>query len=202
MVIIFTSAIGKDPKELNVGILIDEFNYKECVNHSLVTAFFNNSECVLNHLPCRFLQHIDDEYAKTVCEGRFFSFRNECHSNFQIYFEDYDEAFLNLRKGRLTGIVHFPRNYSKSFEDVLNLPTNVTSQTILNGQVEVLIDKNDFLLTAFIKKTLIKTYTNFNEKLMRDCRSNKRTRMSPLKFEKPIFNTDKGTFMLSGFILG
>lgn len=119
----FYSAIGGNPKDLEIGVVNREVNnYMECYNDSLITTFAHDYTCDLHKISCRFLTAFDDDVAK------------------KVYFDTYEEAYAAAKKAKIIGFIHFAENFTESLSDIRDEGRHADEGSFLNTDIEIRLD--------------------------------------------------------------
>lgn len=171
--IFFYSAIGGSPIGLRIGIVSGELsNYQDCFNQSLVTAIARDQSCELHKVSCRFLNELNDEVAV------------------KVFFESFEEAYGEAKKGKIIGIVHFKANFTESLSKNLQDDSN-------KNQINIYLDETNLQLKLFIVQNILETFKNYTENLMKDCELPKKLKNIPVEFMQPIYGKLKPNFTQS-----
>jgi hypothetical protein len=173
----FYVAVGGNPIGLKLAIVNDEVqNYNECTNTSLVTTHINNDTCDLNKVSCRFINQINDSVA------------------IKYYYDTFDEAYRDARKGKVMGVIYFAENFTQSMAELRDEGRYASEGSFQNAEIQIFMDKSDQQLTFFLEKRLSETYKEFTEKLMADCKFPIKLGNIPIGFEKPIYGSYDGVY--------
>lgn len=173
----FYVAVGGNPIGLKLAIVNDEINnFSDCLNSSLVTANVGNDTCNLNQVSCRFINQINESVA------------------IKYFYDSFEEAYADARKGKIMGVVYFAKNFTKSMEHVRDEGRYAEQGSILNAEIQIYMDKSDQQLTFFLEKKLLQTYKEFAEQLMKDCEYPIKLGNIPMDFAKPIYGSYDGIY--------
>lgn len=183
--------IGGEIKGLTLGVVNDEVNsMNECFNKSLITYdLMPDSTCILHKTSCRFIHELlDDNLTEIVSE--FFAPSCSIHYLFilQKYYENYDEASLDARRGDLMGFIQFASNYTESlllFSNDQILDDKGKDKFFTDsGNIQITLDKTDLQKTSQIELKIFRAYQSFMEGLMVACDLSKKAGNIPIVYEE------------------
>lgn len=175
----FYWAVGANPTGLRIGIVNDEiFNHQECKNSSLLTAYAHDYTCDLNKISCRFIDEISDEYSD------------------KIYFNNFEDAYKQAKKGKLKSILHIKSNFTESTYAGLIENVDEFAPERNNQFIDFYVDRTDFQLYIFLERKILQAYDNYSKSLMKDCGFAMKIGSSPLVLEKPIYGNLESNFKL------
>lgn len=173
----FYVAVGSNPIGLKLAIVNDEVrNIADCMNSSLVTTRINNDTCDLNKVSCRFINQLNDSVA------------------IKHYYQTFDEAYRDAKKGKVIGVIYFAKNFTESMSVIRDDGRFAEEATFFSSEIQVYMDKSDQQLTFFLEKKLRQTYQEFTEKLMSDCEYPVKLGNIPINFEPPIYGSFDGVY--------
>jgi len=165
-IVFFYLAIGGNPNGLKLGIVSGEIdNLQECTNTSLITTFVHDYTCDLHKISCRFLNEIDDSVAE------------------KVFYETFDEAFVDAKKGNIAGLIEFQEFGNKADE-----------VSRMNSKINIHLDQTNLQLTYFLQRKLSQIYKNYSENLSSDCHLARKLNNVPVEFMKPIFGEHDADF--------
>lgn len=119
----FYSAIGGNPKDLEIGVVNREVNnYMDCYNDSLITTFAHDYTCDLHKVSCRYLSAFGDDVAK------------------KIYFDTYEEAYAAAKKAKIIGFIHFAENFTESIANIRDEGRYADDGSFINTDIEIRLD--------------------------------------------------------------
>ncbi|XP_055688091.1 ABC transporter G family member 23 [Lutzomyia longipalpis] len=173
----FYLAIGGNPRDLKLGIVnyeVDDFRL--CQNESLITTFAHDYTCDLYKISCRFLHELTPDIAK------------------KVYFDTKDEAHDAAKKGKITGYIHFARNFTESITEIRDEGRHADNSTFYTGEISIYMDMTDQQISYFLERKLRSTYQKFSESLMTDCELPVALGNIPIHFYEPIFGYAEGEF--------
>lgn len=169
-ILFFYLAIGGNPIGLKIGIVDDEItDYSECKNSSLITTFVHDYMCDMSLISCRFLERIDS------------------HVGDKRFFQTYDEAYSEARKGNIIAILHFSSNFSQSVQESIENKETRDLGTRLNRIISISMDQTNQQLTSFLRQQFFEIYQNYSRELMSDCEYPVELETVPLHLMKPIY---------------
>lgn len=173
----FYVAVGSNPIGLKLAIVNDEVkNIADCMNTSLITTRINNETCDLNKVSCRFINQLNDSVA------------------IKQYYQTFDEAYRDAKKGKVIGVIYFAKNFTESMSSIRDDGRFAEESTFFSSEIQVYMDKSDQQLTFFLEKKLRQTYQEFTEQLMRDCEYPVKLGNIPIRFEMPIYGSFDGVY--------
>lgn len=173
----FYVAVGSNPIGLKLAVVNDEVrNYAECMNSSLITTRITNDTCDLNKVSCRFINQLNDSVA------------------IKHYYNTFDEAYADAKRGKVIGVVYFSRNFTESMKVIRDEGRFAEEGSFHNAEIQIYMDKSDQQLTFFLEKKLRQTYQEFAEKLMVDCEYPLKLGNIPMNFDTPIYGSYDGLY--------
>ncbi|CAL8091119.1 unnamed protein product [Orchesella dallaii] len=176
MVLTIGVASKHDPMSIKVGVVNLETDFYTCFDplHQKVVE----GECNLEDLGCQFLQHIPSE---------------------NIELKNYataDDAIEDVQKGKISGFLTIPEDYSNSFYEFVTSGGLVDDYVLNNSQIIVRLDKTTLFIAGSIEKTMYDTLNAYTKKILMNCGFDPRQVEYPLQFSEPVFGNDKDNNML------
>jgi hypothetical protein len=173
----FYIAVGGNPIGLKLAIVNDEIqNHSDCLNASLVTTRVNNDTCDLHKVSCRFINQINSSVA------------------IKSYYDTFDAAYQDARKGKVMGVIYFASNFTQSMADIRDEGRYASEGSFYNAEIQIFMDKSDQQLTFFLEKKLRQTYMEFAQELMADCKYPVKLGNIPIDFAQPIYGSYDGVY--------
>lgn len=173
----FYVAVGSNPIGLKLAVVNDEVkNIADCMNSSLITTSINNDTCDLNKVSCRFINQLNDSVA------------------IKHFYNTFDEAFADAKRGKVMGVVYFAKNFTESMEMIRDEGRFAEEGDFYNAEIQIYMDKSDQQLTFFMEKKLRQTYQEFAEKLMKDCEFPVKLGNIPINFDAPVYGSYDGIY--------
>lgn len=170
-------AIGGNPIGLKIGIVNDEIvNFQDCSNTSLITTFVHDYTCDMNLISCRFL----DEITEDVGEKK--------------YYDSYEAAYKDARKGHLIAILHFAANFTESLQESFDPDVESDPVTKKNRIINLHLDQTNQQLTHFLQRKFYDVYQRYSTKLMTDCNYPMKLESIPMELQKPIYGSFDADF--------
>lgn len=151
-----------------------------------MTTFRHDYACDLHKISCRVLSEITDDIA------------------IKIFYDNFDEAYKDARKGYLAGIVHFARNFSESLNNVHANPEDVDPQSRKNSVINIYLDQTNQQITYYLQRRLYDVYKEYSQNVLSDCNLPTKLDSIPIQFLKPIYgsyDTDFKHTMVPAFIM-
>ena len=212
----FCSTVGKEPKNLKIGV----FNEENCTTDNLTV-----SECDYETFSCRILMQIQK------------------HDMFHIQTYQNETAMVqDLQSGMILGFVKFPQNFSSALTQrifgleesgvydygdygnygdyfVAELPSRkrrkrslkghleITEETLNQSLIEIQLDTSSYPLTVSITETLFDEMKTFLKDFLVTCSFPEYLARLPYSLEDPVTKiglagtTDFRTFMAPGFMI-
>lgn len=176
-IIFFYLAIGGNPIGLKLGIVDDEIvSYRDCSNASFISTFVHDDVCDLHKVSCRFLNGIHDEDA------------------FKVFYDTFEEAYADAKKGKVIGIIQFASNFTESLTQVHDLRGQADEVTRVNSKIKIYMDQTNQQLTFYIQRKLYDIYKKYSEDMLIDCNLPKKLDNVPIDFLEPIYGTYEADF--------
>lgn len=127
-------------------------------------------------LSCRYIDTIGDEVAE------------------KIYYDSYEEAYKEARRGRLAGIMRFTPNFTEALFDIFLNGVDADNSSFDAKEISIYLDQSDKQISSFLIRKLYFAYKRFAEELMIDCQYPKALASSPLQLLEPIYGTHDEKF--------
>lgn len=153
------------------------------IRNILVTHFFPFHR---HKISCRYLNALNESVAK------------------QIYFESWDEAYAEARKGHIVGIIRFAANFTESLSDIHANGRKADNGSFDSTDIEIYLDKSDQQITFFLERNLRVTFKDFAQSLMTDCGYPKALGTVPITFMEPVYGSldeEFTEFMAPGVVM-
>jgi hypothetical protein len=171
------SSVGGNPRDLKIGIVNREIGYENCANINKPFAKLEDDYCHLNKLPCVFLSELNDDVAE------------------KIFYENFEDALVDAKRGEIGTIIRFNENFTKSFETSYLEDENA----IKYREIEIFMDKSNFVFTNFLTEKIYSAFKNFSMRVMGTCGHNKKYGLLAMTFEKPIYGAFDSDFRATMF---
>lgn len=130
---------------------------------------FNRSK-----ISCTFLEHLSDD---EIIETKFYAIL--------------DEAFEDLKSGKVAGLVHFTKIFSESFRLTSN---EAFYTTPASGEINVHFNGLNFNEIVFLKIRIMKVYHKFNAEISRDFNVSSKLLKVPIEIEMIIKTPETGFY--------
>lgn len=170
-------AIGGNPIGLKIGIVDDEIaSYRDCTNSSLISTFVHDGTCDLHKVSCRFLNELDDDVA------------------IKVFYDTFEEAYADARKGKVIGIIHFAANFTESLTEVHDLRGKADDVSRNNSKMKFYMDQTNQQLTFFLQRRLYDVYKQYSQNMLIDCELPRKLDNVPVEFLQPIYGTYEADF--------
>lgn len=161
----FYLVIGSDPIGLKIGIVNNEIkNFSECLDPLLKMTTIDGYTCYVNKISCRFLTSLNDSIAK------------------KEFYTSFDEAYDDVKRGKLIGLINFPKNFTSSLRP-LSEWEDLVEEYSASGEIQIYLDQSDRQITFFLKQRLYATFEHFIENLMQDCGKARKVGSFPIQIE-------------------
>ncbi|XP_013188078.2 ABC transporter G family member 23 [Amyelois transitella] len=173
-VVAFFSAIGHDPRDLQVAVVNEEAIYSPlgldiCHNKSVQFIEIQEDErCQQYMTSCWFLE----EMAKKDLDP--------------LYYESADEAKEAVKNGKVYGALHFSRNFSDALSNRIQ-DSDMADDDVDDSNIDVWLDMSNHNIANFIKVQLLKAYKSFTKRTMKACGKDTRLGQIPAVFHDPVY---------------
>nr|XP_050869463.1 ABC transporter G family member 20-like [Vespula vulgaris]XP_050869464.1 ABC transporter G family member 20-like [Vespula vulgaris]XP_050869465.1 ABC transporter G family member 20-like [Vespula vulgaris] len=186
--LVFHYAFGHDPKDLLIGVVNHDSDNCDLAKIKGSVIYTHNDFggiCDFVDLSCRFLHDINDTTAK------------------KVYYDYLPDVKEDLRKGKLSGIIYFNKNFTQALQRRLE-NFRYIEDDIETGEIKIWLDVANRQIGLFLKNRLYDGYFKSMRNIMTECHLPLKIMDIPLNFENPIFgkkNDDYINFSSSTFIL-
>lgn len=161
----FYSIIGSNPIGLKLGVVNHEVqNFSECSDPLLLMTTVHGYNCYVNKVSCRFLNRLNDSIAT------------------KHFYENFDDAYDDVKHGKLNGFIQFSENFTSSLHPLNEWQDNMENHTE-NGEIQIFLDQSDRQITFFLKQKLFDVFEEFTENLMQDCGKSRKSGSAPIRIE-------------------
>lgn len=130
-----------------------------------------NGSCHFEQASCLLLNQLEDD----IIDKRFY--------------EGYEEAYQDLKHGRVKAILHVKKDFSRQFTQFLHDESLHDPSAVSREVIEVDIDGVDWRLSNDIKKQILTANNLFIRTLFSSCNMSDSFLSSPLSFEEPIYGS-------------
>jgi hypothetical protein len=141
------------PKGVKIGIVsseLENYSYEDC--HIVKSVWFNSTdECFLNKISCDYIDQLDEESVQ------------------KHFYQSFDEAHNDAKKGKIAGFVYFAPNFTESFESRRDSGRFLDDATLNNSEIQIYLDQTNQPITFFLETILRDAYKNFSENLFAEC---------------------------------
>jgi hypothetical protein len=171
---LFSWSVGGDPKGLKIGIVNnEETNYTSCQNTSHLTAIYKEEEftCDLHMISCRFL----DQLTENIATKKFY--------------KKFKDAYKDVRKGELIGIIEFSTNFSKSQQYFLSKEIEIDNEILNDREIKIYLDETNSQISLFLRRNFYDVFRNFSTGLMKDCKYPIKLESTGVDFINSVFGT-------------
>ncbi|KAJ8686912.1 hypothetical protein QAD02_022706 [Eretmocerus hayati] len=186
-VTLFFYAIGNDPKGVIVAVVNDEAGH--CNNGNILGSVIYDpveSTCDYVDISCRFLDGFDE----TIMKKKFF--------------DSVEEATRAVEHGKAAGVMHFPANFSQSFQARRDNINSLSDEDIASSEILTRLDMGDRQIGIFLQTSLFEKFLKIHADIVSTCNISRKFVEPPVSFEEPIFGTlDRkySNFVAPGFML-
>ncbi|XP_026754101.2 ABC transporter G family member 23 [Galleria mellonella] len=180
-VVAFFSAIGHDPRDLNIPLINDEavfspYGLNVCRNSSLQPIIRLEDEiCEFDMISCWFIEEMEKKLL------------------YPLPYNSTEEAINSVSRAKYYGAMHINRNFSEALAIRLR-DSDANDDVIKDSNIEVWIDTSNFQISNFIKTQMMKAYKDFIKRTMIACGKNEGIAQLPIKFHKPIYGENDAQF--------
>ncbi|KAF5273870.1 hypothetical protein FQA39_LY00985 [Lamprigera yunnana] len=168
--------VGRNPKNLNVGLINYEATDMKC----------NMLMCNSTFLSCYFLKSINKDFINL------------------IPLESEEEAQLKTSRGQLYATIIIKRNYTEGLKLRLEAPRQSTDLILETSTIHIIYDTTLKGISLYIKYYIYNVFKMFIENYTNACGIDKKVWTIPLKFNSAVYGLDKpnlGDFVCPGILL-
>lgn len=174
---LFYHTLGGNPKGTKIGIVDDEImNFHECKSSQFSNVILEDNVCQLNLISCRFLNEITDDIGE------------------KIFYTTFDDAFQDAKRGKLSAIIYFDKNFTQSLNEVRQNPEEAGNQTRDNSIIKVYMDQTDLQLTYYLQRQFYEVYKRYSERILTECNRPIKLDNIPINFDETFFGSLKSDF--------
>uniref|UniRef100_A0A146LDF7 ABC transporter G family member 20 n=3 Tax=Lygus hesperus TaxID=30085 RepID=A0A146LDF7_LYGHE len=160
----FCLSIGHDPIGLKLAVVNNELPGVVSCPYG-----YNTSDCYMNDLSCRYLDHL------------------AARKHHLVSYENYDEAWYAVKKGWAWGVVDIPSNFSdfliQRIED-----GRFADDIALNGSdIDIQLDMSNQQIAAMLSRDFYLALEDFSTEMAESCNVSAKLLSLPVKFQDPIF---------------
>jgi huntingtin len=130
--------------------------------------------CTLELLSCRYLSYLVDYELD--------------------FYENYDKALAETKRGKSWGILYFDESYSTSLLTRIGFPQGLDHKTINNSEIHVHMDMSNSQIGLINSRDLQEAYHKFMVNYLEDCGSKGKLGDIPVNFGEPIYGKMNPTF--------
>ncbi|XP_014240052.1 ABC transporter G family member 23-like [Cimex lectularius] len=170
----FGMAIGRDLNELSLGSVSGTVKISDCKD--MGTRYDELLRCELpERIECFIFQRLEERFK-------------------MVDYDDFTNAFKDLQRARIHGILKFERNFSSSLSSFYGDVTQFKSDKINDAIIVSHLDSSDYVKAHFLKKFISKSVMGIFKDIDGFCNSSKTASPIPLKFEQPIYGSAEAPY--------
>lgn len=180
-IIAFSYAIGGLPVGLKLGVINNEV-----MNHSMCDFYADTSgsyrsdyDCVVSYASCHFLKEINDK-----------------NDALKVYYDSYDKAFHDAKRGELNAIITVNKNISQILSKAFTLSD---AKLALDSFIDINMDQSDLQLTTFLQIRLFQAYERFTSRMLTNCNYSEKLLSIPMDFSETIHGSVESDFRTTMF---
>ncbi|XP_026825690.1 ABC transporter G family member 23-like isoform X2 [Ooceraea biroi] len=183
----FYIGVAKDIKTLEIGVINDDAGNCD-YNNNFGNIWYDEEmlTCHFGNLSCKFLHDLGNSIAT------------------QDYYNNISEATVDVKDGKLVGMIHFHQNFSKALERRLEAFAFTEESDLIATEIQIFLDMADSQVGNYMKKKLFDRFIAIYEDVMKDCRLSTKLANVPIRFEDPIYGTSDpayADFMAPAYII-
>ncbi|KAJ1524812.1 hypothetical protein ONE63_009683 [Megalurothrips usitatus] len=168
----FCWSIGRDPKELPMGIVNEESNCTGPADAQWGGTCSNNT-----HLSCIYIDMIS---------------RKDVDFD---YYNTLEEAEDEVRNGKSWGVLHFRHNFSQSMFARIDDGRYTSDANVNSSTVDIRMDMTDAMISQLLRKKLQDLMQLFIKDLFSDCGYPREAGSLPIEFAKPVYGDAEPEFI-------
>ncbi|XP_053619678.1 ABC transporter G family member 23 [Plodia interpunctella] len=176
-VLAFFSAIGHDPRDLQIGVVNEEalhspYGLDICKNQSV-----------------QYITILEDERCQQYMTSCWFLEEMRKKELIPLFYDSATEAKDAVKNGKVYGSLHFSTNFSEALSNRIQ-DSDLAEDDVDDSNIDVWLDMSNHNIANFIKVQLLKAYKNFTKRTMRACGKNDRMGQIPAVFHDPIYGKE------------
>ncbi|XP_054274577.1 ABC transporter G family member 23-like [Macrosteles quadrilineatus] len=102
-------------------------------------------------------------------------------------FSSLEAARRSVLKGQSWGVLHFPRNYTRSLLERLDSGESTPDQIVEDSLVNVWLDMSNLWVSSLIQRDLVYSVVEYVKSILLSCEYNPELADLPLRFEEPVY---------------
>jgi len=174
--VFFNMAIGRDPKNIRVGIINEEIDLRNCANYT----YIHNNNCFL------------DEHMYGSCQ-LIYQLHKRTYKIKDYY--NVEEAKNAIRKNAISALLRFNWNYTTSLKDRVSTGQASTDDVVNNSFFEFWIDDSDRYMSSLIERDVTLSLADALKNLVGSCNNSLDKVVSyPIKIHDAVYGTNSGSF--------
>ncbi|XP_021953486.2 ABC transporter G family member 20 isoform X1 [Folsomia candida] len=150
-VVVMQNVFGPQPKHMKLSLVHNSnLNFtdnlqKYCGAKSLL------QECLSNLGICNFVDKFDEDQFIWVPAN------------------SYEEGLAQIKQGKTTGLVEFPKNYVTHLKNRMALRNFADNETILGSTISIRLDETERMLVFWMRNTILEKYTIYVGNILSAC---------------------------------
>ncbi|XP_021960922.1 ABC transporter G family member 20 isoform X3 [Folsomia candida] len=168
-VILFCLAIGREPRDIRVGVINNEMSTLGLCDAPM--------GCSTANLSCRYLKFLP---------------KDSLHLTF---YENETAAISEIEKGNMWGYISFPSNFSEAMIERGISGNLADNETLHASRIKIKMDMSNQQIAFSLQRIFLETFQSFSKRLLSDCDYDPASGDLPLQFEEPVYGHDHPSFM-------
>ncbi|VVC25635.1 Hypothetical protein CINCED_3A008347 [Cinara cedri] len=174
--VFFNMAIGSDPKNINIGIINEEIDFRNCVNFT----YKHNNNCFLDdkmYGSCQLIYQLNK---------RTYKIKN---------YNDIEDAKRSIKKNKIWALLRFNFNYTESLKNRVSTGRDSTDDVIDHSFLEFWVDDSDRYMSILIERDVTLSLSDALKNLVGSCNDSLDKVISyPIKIHDAIYGSNSGSF--------
>lgn len=140
---------------------------------SLIKTVINDEEftCDLEKISCRFLNKLTDDVA------------------IKKFYNNFNEAYHDAKKGFIVGFIEFKSNFSKSQQYFLSKEIEIDDNILNDREIKIYLDETNSQHSVFLRRNFYEVFREFSFDLMKDCNYPTKLESTGINFMNPFFGS-------------
>ncbi|XP_050432061.1 ABC transporter G family member 23-like isoform X2 [Adelges cooleyi] len=173
--VFFNMAIGRDPKNINIGVINDEIDLGSCANFTKV-----NNNCFLDEQMYGSCQLIYQLHKRTYRINEYY---------------DVETGRESIRKNQIWALLRFNWNYTDALKERVNSGRDSTDSVVDNSFLEFWVDDSDRYMSILIERDLTLSLADALKNVVGTCNDSLDKVISyPIKIHDALYGTNLGSF--------
>ncbi|KAF0735964.1 ABC transporter G family member 23-like, partial [Aphis craccivora] len=172
----FNMAIGRDPKNIRIGIINEEIDLRDCANFT----YKHNNNCFLNEKIYGSCQLIYELHKRTYKIRDYYNI---------------EDAKKSIKKNEIWALLRFNWNYTESLKDRVNSGENSKDDVVDQSFLEFWVDDSDKYMSILIERDVTLSLADAFKNLVGSCKDSLDKVFSyPIKIHDALYGSNAGSF--------